>query len=272
MSDLTEYVALEVDGEKISLYDALLPAKERSKLEFIELAVEAAFIRQAAEHHGIEVSDEELQLAADNFRAAHDLYDVKALEKWLAERSLSFEDWESLIEGSVLRQKVSEAITAGKVEQHFAENKLTYDTAEISRLVVADQDMARELLVQIADEDADFHSLARSYSVDAATRPAGGYAGKLERADMEAAVESAIFGAHPGTVVGPFKLEDGWHLIKIESVHRAELDNALRETIKSKIFREWLDELWQRSDIKAPLLKVSAPANDAIEDLNVVNK
>jgi putative peptide maturation system protein len=271
MSELTEYVALEVDGEKISLYDALLSAKLRGELEFVEMAIEAAFIRQAAEHHQIDVTDEELQLAADNFRAAQDLYDVEVFEKWLAERSLSFEDWESLIEASVLRQKVSEAITAGKIEQHFAENRLTYDAAEISRLVVPDEDMARELLVQITDENADFHSLARSYSVDPATRLAGGYAGILNRVDMEAAVEAAIFGAHLGKVVGPFKLEDGWHLIKIESVHRAELDDALRETIKAQIFKDWLDERWQRSEIKAPLLKM-APASDAIEDLNVVNK
>jgi putative peptide maturation system protein len=218
------------------------------------------------------VSDEELQLAADDFRAAHELYEAEATEAWLAARRLTFADWESLIENNLLREKLCEAITAGKIEQHFAENKLAFDAAEISRLVVADEDIARELRVEITEEDGDFHSLARSYSIDGATRMAGGYAGKFKRADMEAIVEAAVFGASPGKVLGPFKSDDGWHLIKVETVHRAELDDALRETIKTQVFAEWLEERLRKAEIKIPLLKVAALATDPVEDLAVINK
>jgi putative peptide maturation system protein len=272
MSDLTEYVALEVNGEEITLYDALLPAKAHGNLEFLQAAIDAAIIRQTTERQAIEVSDEELQQAADDFRAVRELYSPEAIATWLAARRLTFEDWEALIECNLLRQKLRETVTAGKIEQHFAENKLAFDEAEISRLVVADEDIARELLAQITEEGADFHSLARSYSIDAATRLAGGYAGKLKRADMEAAVESAVFGAQPGKVVGPFKLDDGWHLIKIESLHRAELDDTVRETIKAQVFADWLDERRQHSEIKIPLLEVVAPEDDTLEDLRVLNK
>lgn len=270
MSELPEYVALEVNGVEISLYDVLLPAKGSGNLDFLQEAINAAIIRQEAARHAIEVSDEELQSAADEFRAAHDLFDVASTEAWLAARRLSFEDWEAFIEGNVLRQKLCDAITADKIEQHFAVNKLSFDAAELSRLVVPDEDIARELRVQIIEEGADFHSLARSYSIDAATRLAGGYAGRVVRAEMEAAVESAVFGAQTGNVVGPFKLEDGWHLIKIESLHRAELDDVLRETIKAEVFAEWFDERLRRARIKIPLLEaitVTAP-----EDLAMVNK
>lgn len=272
MSDLTEYIALEVNGEEISLYDVLLRAKESGKLEFIREAINAAIIRQEAAPRGIEVSDEELQSAADEFRAAHDLYDAAATDAWLAARRLTFEDWESLIEEKVLKEKLRGAITADKIEQHFAVNKLAFDAAEISRLVVRDEDVARELRAQITEDDADFHSLARSYSIDASTRLAGGYTGKLKRADMEAAVESAVFGAQPGKVVGPFKLEDGWHLIRIEALHRAELDEVLRETIKAQVFAEWFEERLQKAKIKMPVLEGIAPVDDQLEDVAVVNK
>src|SRR5262245_4033655 len=270
MSDLSEYVALEVNGEEFNLYEILLTAKGNGSLEFLQEAIDAAIIRQEAAERAIEVSDEELQSAADEFRAAHDLYDIAATEAWLTARRLTFEDWESFIEGNVLRQKLREAITADKIEQHFAVNKLSFDAAELSRLVVRDEEVARELRAQIVDDAADFHLLAREHSVDAATRPAGGYAGKLKREDMEAVVESAVFGAQPGSVIGPFKLEDGWHLIKIESLHRAELDDALRETIKEKVFAEWFEERLRKAKIKIPMLEVPAP--EPLEDLAVVNK
>jgi len=272
MSDLTEYVALEVNGEEITVYDVLLPAKANGNLEFLQAAIDAEIIRQMAERQAIEVSDEELQQAADDFRAARELYSPEAIATWLAATRLTFEDWEAVIEGNVLRQKLGEAVTAGKIEQRFAENKLAFDEAEISRLVVADEDIARELLAQITEEDADFHSLARSYSIDAVTRPAGGYAGKVKRTDMEAAVEAAVFGAQPGKVTGPFKSDDGWHLIKIESLHRAELDDTVRDTIKAQVFADWLDERRQHSEIKLPLLEVVAPEDDTLEDLRVLNK
>jgi putative peptide maturation system protein len=271
MSDLSGYVALEVNGEEISLYDVLLPAKGSGNLEFLQEAINAAIIRQEAVRHAIEVSDEELQSAADEFRAAHELYDVASAEAWLAARRLTFEDWDAFIEGIVLRQKLCDAITADKIEQHFAVNKLAFDAAELSRLVVPVEDIARELRAQIVEEGADFHSLARTYSIDAATRLAGGYAGKVARVEMEAAVESAVFGAQTGNVVGPFKLEDGWHLIRIESLHRAELDDALRETIKAEVFSEWFEERLRKARIKIPLLEVIAPVPE-LEDLAVVNE
>jgi len=272
MSDLSEYVALEVNGEEFSLSEVLLTAKGNGSLEFLQEAIDAAIIRQEAAERAIEVSDEELQSAADEFRATHDLYDVAATEAWLTARRLTFEDWESFIEGNVLRQKLREAITADKIEQHFAINKLAFDAAEVSRLVVRDEEIAKELRAQIVDDGADFHSLAREYSIDAVTRPAGGYAGKLKRADMEAVVESAVFGAQPGSVIGPFKLEDGWHLIKIESLHRAELDDALREIIKEQVFAEWFEERLRKAKIKIPVLEAAATTEEPLEDLAVVNK
>jgi putative peptide maturation system protein len=254
MSEMLDCVALEVNGQNVSLYDVLTPAKERGDLHFVQAAILTAIIRQEARRRGLEVSAEELQRAADDYRVARELFDAQTTEAWLAARRLSSADWESLIEADLLRRKLCEAVTRGKVEQHFAENKLAFDEAEISRLVVADEEVARELRLQITEECSDFHALARTYSIDRNSRPAGGYAGKFKRAELEAVVEAAVFGSLPGAVLGPFKLEDGWHLIKVEQVHRAELDDATRDKIESQLFDEWLEERLRKSEVKLPLL------------------
>jgi len=88
---------------------------------------------------------------------------------------------------------------------------------------------------------------------------------------MEAVVESSVFGGSPGSVVGPFKLEDGWHLIRIETLHCAELNDDLRETIKDDIFADWFNERLRKAKIKMPMLEEAARVEPG-PDLAVVNE
>lgn len=265
MIELSEFLALKVKDEEISLYDVLRIAKLTGHLQFIDDAVEATIIRQTALTQSIEVSDEELQQAADDFRSARELHDSEDTQGWLETHLLSYEDWELLLEDQVIAHKLREVLTAGRVEQRFAEQRLSLDAAAISRLVLKEEGIARELRAQIIEDGADFHALARQYSIDAATRPAGGYAGLVHRPELEAAVEAAVFGAQAGKIVGPLKTDDGWELIKLESLHPAVLDDSTREKIKSTLFSEWLSERRLNMSISIPLLEPSTAPYDEAE-------
>ncbi len=254
MSNLSEFVALEVNGEEVSLQDVMRLAKWRGQLAFVREAIDVALIRQAAEHHGIEVSDDELQQAADDFRVERELFDEESTENYLAANSLTYEDWELLLESDVITRKLRDALTDGKVKERFAVNRLSFDAATISRIIVKDEDVAKELRAEIVEEGADFHALARRHSIDAQTRPASGYVGVVKRKAMEPPIESAVFGAKPGEIVGPIKTDGGWELVKVESLHPATLDDDTREAIKSLLFEEWLDEQRRKARIAAPLL------------------
>jgi putative peptide maturation system protein len=255
MTSLSEYIALEINGETISLQEVLRFAKWRGQSTFIKEAADAALIRQAAVERGIKVSDEEFQQAADSFRAERDLYDPETTEEWLAANYLSYAEWEALLEDEIIRRKLRDVLTNGGVEKYFTEQRLSFDAAAISRLVLREEGVARELRAQIVEDGADFHALARKYSIDLSTRPAGGYSGLRRRSEMEADLEAAVFGAQPGKTVGPIKTYDGWELVKVEALHRATLDDAMRETIKSVLFSEWLTERRLKAKISMPLLE-----------------
>lgn len=255
MVEINDCVALEVNGEEVSLSDVLKLAKLYDTLKFIDDGITATLIQQGAQQREIEVSDEELQQAADSYRAQNDLHDAETTESWLKTRKLSYEDWESLLEFQVKEGKLREALTAGSVAQRFAEQRLLFDKAAISRLVLGDEGVARELRAQIIEDGADFHALAREYSIHVDTRPAGGYAGLIMRTDMEPALEAAVFGAQPGKVVGPLKTDDGWELVKVERLAPAELDDEMRETLKTQLFTEWLSEQRMKARIRLPLLE-----------------
>jgi parvulin-like peptidyl-prolyl isomerase len=144
------------------------------------------------------------------------------------------------------------------VEKYFAEHSLSFDNATISRIVVKEENVAKELRAQIVEDDADFYSLARKHSIDLLTRPAGGYSGLVRRTEMEPRMEAAVFGARPGKTVGPIKTYAGWELVKLEAIHLATLDDSLRETIKSLLFEEWLAGERVKAKISMPIFEHEA--------------
>lgn len=263
---LDDIPAIEIGDETVSLFDLLRQAKFNDALHIFESAIDAELIRQAAEERGIEVTDEELQEAADQFRLSRELHEVEALEAWLDSHHLTLTDWETELERTILTSKVAEAIADGQIERYFAENKLRFDAAAISRIVLESEDVAKELRAQLIEEEADFHKLAREHSVDNETRKLGGHVGVIARTDLDPVVESAVFGSKPDQIIGPFKLDSEWHLIKIEAIKPAKLDEEIRQTIKSTLFSEWLAEKRRKVKISIPLLASMDENDEEVEE------
>lgn len=257
-SSWLDNTALDVNGEAVSLTDVLAHAKWKNQLGFYQGATDAVLIRQSAHARALTVSAEELQQAADSFRRAHHLTDPAAAKAWLAARHLTVHEWQHMLEADVLTGKLRVTVTANQIEPYFAEHRLSFDAAILSRLVVADEEVARELRLQIVEEGAYFYALARRYSMDAATRPMGGYVGAVGRADLIAVAEAAVFSASAGEVLGPFKLPQGWTLLRVEAIQAAILDDATRNKIRNRLFEEWLQHARAKAQLHTPLLTQSA--------------
>ena len=255
MRSLDDFIAIEINTESVRLRQLLRFAKWSNESRFIRNAIDAVLIRQAALEASIEVTDEEVQRAADSFRTKRELYDEKRTERWLARNYLSHAEWETLLEDEIIRLKLRDVLTTGSVEKYFAEQRLSFDAATISRIVVKEENVAKELRAQIVEDDADFYSLARKHSIDLLTRPASGYSGRVRRTEMEPTMEAAVFGTQPGRTVGPIKTYAGWELLKVEAIHPATLDDSLRETIKSLLFEDWLAGELLKAQISIPLFE-----------------
>ncbi len=244
---MDERPAIRVDGEEISLHDVLSGAKFRGDLDFIRQAVDAALIRAAAAQRGISVDDEELQQAADEFRAARKLYAAQATFDWLAAHHLEQEDWEEQVENKILRQKVRRAVVEGQIDQHFAENRLAFDAATVAWIVIPEESVARELRAQCMEDRVPFYEIVQQF-------PAGRFTGKVRRSGMERLAASAVFGAQPGEIAGPVRTEQGWLLALVEAIHPATLDEQTREEVAAALFADWLEQRRQEVKIETPVL------------------
>jgi parvulin-like peptidyl-prolyl isomerase len=198
-------------------------------------------VMKKAKDLGFEVSDEQLQQFADDYRAIRGLYSRDEMLNFLRSNGLTEIDFEAFCEASLLMVVLKNHLAAEeKIEEHFINNRSEFDLARVSIITVKEENMANEILIQVNEEGEDFHKLARKHSIDETTKYSGGYVGLVSRRMLSPEVSAKVFNAKAGDIVGPFEREKLFQLILVEEVVKPELNEEVREVIKEKILGEWV--------------------------------
>lgn len=169
---------------------------------------------------------------------------------------MTVEDLETRLVDTVATNKLKNKVTENEIEKYFANNRLHFDSAKISSIVLENEGMASEVLSQIQDEDEDFQTLARQHSIDTTSKDSGGHLGHVNRKSMSPQVESVVFAAEAGDVVGPVKTDMGHHIIKVEEINNGELNDKTRAVIKDSLFTNWLAEEGKNAKIDLKLMEM----------------
>ncbi len=192
---------------------------------------------------GAEASADEIQQFSDTFRAVQGLHSATETMDFLEQNGLTVDDFEEFCEEAVLTNILLEHLADERaIAEYFVNNRSDLDLARVSVIVVAGEDLANEIAMQVTEDGEDFHQLAREHSIDEQTKYAGGYVGAVSRSMLPPEVAAKVFNADPGDLVGPFEAEGMFQLIRVEEVSRAELGDEIKEAIKERIFNEWLAE------------------------------
>jgi parvulin-like peptidyl-prolyl isomerase len=206
---------------------------------------------EAAAKAELEVTLEEIQVSADQFRKANNLGRAEDTLAWLQHRELTLEDFESMIHFSVLSTKLVEHLFADKVEAYFAAHQLEHTAVALYETVLEDEDIALELFYCIREGEMTFFEVAQQYIQDPELRRRGGYRGILERTELTAEISAAVFTCTPPQLLKPILTAHGVHLIHIDEIFQPELNEKVRSKIISLLFTEWLkQEIEQIQSIK----------------------
>ena len=142
MSTLKEIDAIEVDDTTFNLQDILKVAQSAGNLGFLQESINTILINKAAVAEGLSVNDDELQLAADNFRQLHGLQSSKDTMDWLKRSSMNEDSFEDRLRSAILSDKLKNKTVTGLEQQYFAENMTDFQTATISKRVFADENLS----------------------------------------------------------------------------------------------------------------------------------
>lgn len=242
---------ITVNNQPISLAQALRYLQSSNKLQsFIEEILRQFFIEQELlSRQDLEIAPVEVEQAIIDFRLQRQLSEEQAFAGWLTSNKINYATFHSSVANSLKFKKLQEQVTAPKLQEYFIERKLFLDRVVISRIIVANQELAEELLSQI-DEGTSFEQLAKEYSLSN-DRVFNGMMGSMSRGMMTDLLRASVDSSNPGNIIGPLKLEGGWGLFRVEQFIPASLENnQLKQVLQNELFEQWLVENIQKINVQ----------------------
>ena len=236
--------------ELVRINDEVVTASDFIKLlkfggrfdSLIEEMVREKLTVHVARKAGMTVSEEEVQARADQIRRVKGLHRAVDMNRWLDGLGITVEDLEQFIIDMLLFEKIQASIaTDSDVEEHFALHSPEFDSLTISHIIVDNAGKAREIVAIAGDAPEMFSELAKEHSI-ADTASEGGYIGMVMRGNLPSDIESRVFHADEGEVIGPFESPDGTHyeLFMINSKRKGVLDDHTADEIRRKLKDEWI--------------------------------
>ena len=249
----------------------------------------ASDVKREAVAQGLIGEGEPLDASSDLFRRVMDevvdqkLLAAEALKRKLdkdpaAQRRLAAAR-ERILGDMLVESTVSDAVNENAIRGLYQEQlKLAKQSEEIhARQIVLANQAEAEAVKKLLAAGASFEALAMERSTDAATRFNGGDLGYFTTDVMPQAYEANLKAAKTGQVVGPFQIDSGWVLVKVEDRRMEQpitLDAARPQIVRFLTYdqvRDLLEKLRGRSKVQilikpaqdvpgAPKEPASAPA------------
>ncbi|MDP1631763.1 MAG: peptidylprolyl isomerase [Caulobacter sp.] len=186
-------------------------------------------VKREAVAQGLIGEGEPLDMSSDLFRRVLDeVVDQKLLAAEAVKRKLDHDPVaqrrlaaarERILGDMLVESVVEKAVTPGAIRGLYQEQlRLSKESDEIKarQIIVATEPEAEQIRKLLA-AGASFEALAMERSTDSATRFSGGDIGGYFTLDvMPESYVGALKGAKPGDLIGPFAVDGGWALIKVE--------------------------------------------------------
>lgn len=242
---------LVVDNYPISLAQALkyLQASGRMQLLIGDILRQHVIEQEIQARTDLDINPALTEQAIIDFRLQNQLTDSKQFQEWLASQGTDRSTFHTQINFGFKLEKLKAAVTQPKLQEYFIERKLFLDRVVISRIIVAEQELAEELASQI-EEGASFEQLAKEYSVTD-DRLVNGMMGPISRGSLPDLLRASLDAADPGEVVGPLAIDGRWGLFRVEQFLPASLEqNQLKQVLENELFEQWLAEKIQKLTVK----------------------
>jgi parvulin-like peptidyl-prolyl isomerase len=245
---------VNIDDSAIDVAEFLRTLKLNGQFEgLIEQIVRDRLTVHAAKRQGLQVSEAEIQQRADQFRRVRGLHRASDTNKYLNAMQITLDEFEAFIVDGLYQEKMMARVCGdAAVESFFKLNSPRFDSIEVSHIVLDAEGKAKEMMSVLADDPDSFAEMAHEHSI-ADTREQRGQIGKVLRGSLRTDVESKVFNAGVGDLLGPFASADrtAFEIFRVDAKHPARLDNDTATEVRRLLREEWLSARAQEHVIKA---------------------
>jgi putative peptide maturation system protein len=184
----------------------------------------------------IDVTDAEIQEAADEFRQSNGLRSAEATLRWLVERGLSVQSFQRLLRGGVQARKARAKLTADRVEPFFDQHATLFDTLTIATAEFRNPTLREEIRIAAVEQGLAEAMLALARRADVAPP-------RLTVEERRAhTLPTELREARPGQIVSLVDRGSDGPLHEVIARRPATLDAPTRVAVEEYLFREWLAE------------------------------
>jgi parvulin-like peptidyl-prolyl isomerase len=190
--------------------------------QVMQFLISAQWIQGEAQDLGIKVSDKDVQKEFQK-QKTQSFPKETDYQAFLKSSGMSQKDILLRVKLDLLSNKIRDKVTKGKgkvteaqVAAYYNSNKSRFGQPQRRALLVVltkDQATANKAKSALASGQS-FASVAKKYSIDDASKAKGG-ALTVSKGQQEAALDTAVFAAKPGVVVGPVKTQFGYYVFKV---------------------------------------------------------
>src|SRR5215211_4166008 len=197
--------------------------------QVLQLLISFEWIEGEAKEMDVKVTDAEVKKSFDKQRKEAFTKDAD-FQKFLKDSGQTEEDILKRVRLDTLSNKIREKVTKGKdkvtdaqVAEYYNKNKQRFAQPERRDLrIVLTKNKAKADAARKALEDGQsFKSVAKKYSIDQASKAQGGKLPAVAKGQQEKALDSAIFSADKGKLVGPVKTQFGYYVFEVTKVNKA---------------------------------------------------
>lgn len=242
---------LTIDDKPIPLAKALAYLRATGDLQPFILKIIRQHILETElqTHDDLEIAPTIIEQAIIDFRLENQLNDPDGFQEWLKTQGISYAEFRHQLAAKLKIEKLKVEVTKPKLEEYFNANKIFLDQIILSRIVVADKDLALSLKNQILEENSRFEPLAREYSLTD-DRLLNGMMGAVRLGQIPEQLQPFVTTAKPGELIGPLEIDGRYALLRIEQILPATLEGQLQHELQNQLFEQWLEEKAQKLTIK----------------------
>ena len=242
---------LTIDEQPVSLRQALSYLRAIGDLQpFILKILRQHLIEQELQSRpDLEVDPLRLDQLIMDFRLQNKLINPQDFEQWLQTQDMSYDEFRHQIAAGLKIDQLKAEVTAPKLEDAFNQNKELLNQVILSRIVVAEKDLAENLKNQILEDSDRFEPLVRAHSLTD-DRIVNGVMGSITLGELPPRIQEALVGANPGELIGPVEFEGRYCLLRVEQILPASLEGSLKRQLQEQLFEQWLAEKAQKMTIK----------------------
>lgn len=188
--------------------------------------IQQVWIEKEAEEQGVTVSESEVRRQLEETKR-QSFPTERDFQRFLRDSGMSAEDVEERVRIQALATKLTRKIqdsaapvTEADIEDYYRRNREQFEVPERRdvELILTRTEAQAEEAKQAVENGTSWADAARQYSIDDASKAAGGRLNGVSEGQQDRAFDQAAFNARRGEIVGPVRGQFGWYVLRVTGI------------------------------------------------------